>query len=305
MRHREKGFGMIADDFPPHLLPFEVRQPIRQTVPLIFNSPHSGAIYPPGMVARSRLSAKDLRRSEDVMVDALFDSAARFGAPQLIANFPRAWLDVNREPYELDPLLFRERLPAHANSRSARVAGGLGTIPRLISEHQPIYHTPPTLEDALSRIENIYRPYHETLRRLIGHTAGRFGHAILVDCHSMPSQGSTRETQERPDIVIGDRYGTSCNEAIALLLERQFDALGYRTTRNKPYAGGFITEHYGRPARGLHAVQIEINRGLYMSESTLRIHDGFDRLKADIEAVMGKMAAPDAFTHLAHAVAAE
>ncbi|MCJ8309555.1 MAG: N-formylglutamate amidohydrolase [Hyphomicrobiales bacterium] len=265
---------------------FRLHRPAEQRVPFVFNSPHSGRVYPSGFLAASKLSAIDIRRSEDVFVDELFAGVVELGAPLLAAQFPRAWLDVNREPYELDPKLFAETLPAHANSRSMRVAGGLGTVPRLVAENVEIYRKRPSLADAMGRIENVYRPYHATLRGLMARTSVTFGHAILVDCHSMPSNGARNEGQNRPDIIIGDRYGTSCNGDISRGLMRHFSELGYSVTRNKPYAGGFITEHYGRPLKGLHAVQIEINRGLYVNEKTLEPTVGFAALAEDIKTVI-------------------
>ena len=268
---------------------FLVKGPAQQRVPFVFNSPHSGCVYPSSLINSARLSAHELRGSEDVLVDELFASVVAIGAPLVAAQFPRVWLDVNREPFELDPLLFRERLPAHANVRSLRVAGGLGTIARLVREDVPIYKHPPSLEEAQNRIEKIYKPYHSALRSLIGETARQFGHCVLVDCHSMPSSQGRRAGKVDADIVIGDRYGTSCDGAISRELCDRFTALGYRVSRNKPYAGGFITEHYGRPLKGLHAVQIEINRALYMDEKTLLPHDGFAQLQLHISRVISHL----------------
>ena len=234
----------------------------------------------------TRLSANEIRKSEDALVDHLFYGVVEIGAPLLAAQFPRAWLDVNREPYELDPKLFGDRLPGHANTQSMRVSGGLGTVPRLVAENLPIYSQKPSLEEALNRIELIYRPYHETMQRLMAQTAVKFGYAVLVDCHSMPSNGVKSVGKSRPDIIVGDRYGTSCNGDISREILHRFAELGYTVTRNKPYAGGFITEHYGRPLRGLHAVQIEINRGLYLNEKTYEPLAGFDALAEDIRKVM-------------------
>ncbi len=266
--------------------PFRLFAPAEQRIPYVFSSPHSGCIYPNSLMDASALSHHDIRRSEDVLVDRLFSSAVEIGAPLLAAQFPRAWLDVNREPYELDPKLFGERLPGHANTQSMRVTGGLGTIPRLVAENLPIYARKPSLNEALNRIETIYRPYHEALRRLMAQSAVKFGHAVLVDCHSMPSSGFKGQGRSRPDIIVGDRYGTSCAGEISREIVRRFSDLGYSVTRNKPYAGGFITEHYGRPLRGLHAVQIEINRGLYLNEQTYEPSAGFHRLAEDIRSVI-------------------
>jgi len=269
--------------------PFRISAPAEQRVPFVFNSPHSGRTYLRSFHEQTRLTPLQLRSSEDVLVDHLFACVVEIGAPLLTAEFPRAWLDVNREPYELDPKLFHEDLPAHANIRSIRVGGGLGTVPRIVAEDLPIYKTPPSLHEALLRIENIYRPYHETLRGLMAKSAVKFGYSVLVDCHSMPSASTGSQNDSRPDIIIGDRYGTSCNGEISREIMRRFSDLGYNVTRNKPYAGGFITEHYGRPLKGLHAVQIEINRGLYMNEKTLQPNGGFDLLAKDIRTAMAHL----------------
>ena len=268
---------------------FTISAPAEQRVPFVFNSPHSGRCYPHTFQAQTPLTNLQLRSSEDVLVDHLFASVVEIGAPLLSAEFPRAWLDVNREPYELDPKLFREPLPSHANIRSMRVSGGLGTIPRIVAENMPIYSTPPSLTEGLERIEQIYRPYHGALRNLMAQSAIRFGYAVLVDCHSMPSTITPGEKEPRADIIIGDRYGSSCDSEISQELIQRFSDLGYNTTRNKPYAGGFITEHYGRPLKGLHAIQIEINRALYMNEQTLLPHEGFSALYEDIRSVMAHL----------------
>lgn len=289
----------------PDLPAFKIYAPAEQRVPFIFNSPHSGRCYPDSLLAASRLSAHDLRRSEDVFVDRLFACAVELGAPVLAAQFPRAWLDVNREPYELDPKLFSQSLPAHANSRSMRVAGGLGTIPRLVAENFAIFAEKQDLDDAIWRIESIYRPYHEALRKLMARSTVAFGHAVLVDCHSMPSSGARGESRSRPDIIVGDRYGTSCNGDISREIMHRFSELGYSVTRNKPYAGGFITEHYGRPLKGLHAVQIEINRSLYVNETTLEPTAGFDALAADIRTVVSHLVSLPDSSFGAASIAAE
>lgn len=271
---------MIEDSFSDHR-PFEIRLPAEQTVPFVFNSPHSGRDYPEEFLSASRLDRHSIRRSEDYYVDQLFDAAPQIGAPLLAAHFPRAFIDVNREPYELDPRMFEGRVPSFINANSMRVAGGLGTIPRLVAENMEIYGQRLSMEDGLERIDRFYRPYHDRLRGLLVKTHSRFGYGVLVDCHSMPANAQTG-SPERPDFVIGDRYGTSATEALSRLAVSILQDLGYTVTRNKPYAGGFITEHYGRPARGLHAIQIEINRGLYVNEQTFEKTNGFAGLSSDL-----------------------
>ncbi|QOF70270.1 N-formylglutamate amidohydrolase [Aminobacter sp. SR38] len=282
-----------AEDF-AELPPFEVRTSAEQRVPFVFNSPHSGRCYPDRFLAMSRLDAVAIRRSEDCYVDELFGAAVALGAPMLTAHFPRAYLDVNREPWELDPRMFAEPVPPFANVRSARVAGGLGTVPKLVGEGLDIYPGRLPLSEAIGRIESVYKPYHETLKRLVTRTHARFGYAVLVDCHSMPASVRLGDNGTRPDFIVGDRFGTSAASALSERAIGLLAAMGYAVAHNKPYAGGFITEHYGRPARKLHALQIEINRGLYMDERTFKKSAGFYALADDLARFSGDlMAMPD------------
>lgn len=279
MRDEVSGPESAQEVMPPAC---EINLPQEQTIPFIFNSPHSGRFYPPDFLAATCLDRQEIRRSEDLLIDRLFQPVVRLGAPLMSAVYPRAYLDVNREPYELDPKMFAGRLPSFANIRSLRVAGGLGTIPRVVSDTANIYKGPLAVEEALGRIERIYRPYHDTLRHLLAQTHVAFGIAVLIDCHSMPSNIRGGPNRARPDFVLGDRFGTSCLPELTDCAATALHALGYSVCRNKPYAGGFITEHYGRPARGLHALQIEINRALYMDEHSLKPHYGFERLSCDL-----------------------
>jgi N-formylglutamate amidohydrolase len=274
--------------------PFTLIEPAQQRVPFVFNSPHSGRNYRPQFLALTRLDRAAIRKSEDFRVDELFAGAVAQGCPLLTANFPRAFLDVNREPYELDPAMFEGVLPSFANTRSVRVAGGLGTIARIVSETEEIYLGRICIADGLERIETIYKPYHAALRTLLTRTHARFGHAVLVDCHSMPSTRDGASRRIRPDFVLGDRYGTSCAAQITWAAAQFLSELGYNVEINKPYAGGFITEHYGRPHHGLHALQVEVNRGLYMNEASLAKNPGFDKVAADICKFVGRLVAvPD------------
>src|SRR3954454_15187746 len=265
----------VEPEFEP---PFVVAEPSRHAIPFVFNAPHAGAVYPAAFLKDSRLDAVALRRSEDAFVDVLFADMVSLGAPFMTARFPRAYLDVNREPYELDPRMFDGRLPPFANTRSMRVAGGLGTIPRVVADGQEIYRARLTVDEGLRRIEWLYKPYHRALRQLVHRTARAFGHAVLIDCHSMPSTSLARDDAVKADIVLGVRYGTSCATALTDLVEVALRERGYAVVRNKPYAGGFITEHYGEPALGRHALQIEISRSLYMDERTLAPKSGFEGL---------------------------
>ncbi|WP_454851661.1 N-formylglutamate amidohydrolase [Rhizobium binxianense] len=269
---------------------FEIREPVSQTIPFVYNSPHSGRIYPPEFIAQSRLEGIAIRRSEDHYVDELFGSAVELGAPLLLANFPRAYLDVNREPYELDPRMFDGLLPPYANINSLRVAGGLGTIPRIVAENMEIYARRLPVQEGLDRVEAVYKPYHAALRRLIARTHVQFGFGVLIDCHSMPGNVRVSGSNQRPDFIIGDRYGTSASAELSRAAVGILEEMGFTAIRNKPYAGGFITEHYGRPSRGLHALQIEVNRSLYIDELTLEKRPDFLTVAAAVTSFMREMA---------------
>ena len=284
---------------------FEIVEPHEAAIPFVFCSPHSGRDYPSDLLAATRLDGEAIRRSEDIFVDDLFAFAPALGAPLIRARFPRAYLDVNREPFELDPKMFAGNLPGFANTASLRVAGGLGTIPRIVAENEEIYRGMLPVAAALGRIEDIYRPFHDSLEALLLRTRDRFGLAILIDCHSMPSSVRALPGGRRPDIVLGDRYGTSASSRFVAMATTHLAAFGFDVARNKPYAGGFITEHYGRPGHGLHAIQVEINRGLYADESRFTPHHGFARLKEQLAAVLERFAADVAAECAARPAAAE
>ena len=278
----------VRDELDP---PFEIQEPANLAGPVLFNSPHSGSVYPRGFLQSSRLDLATLRRSEDSYVDGLIGGVVGRGYPLMRAHFPRCFVDVNREPYELDPRMFDGRLPSFANTRSMRVAGGLGTVARVVGDAQEIYEQRIPVDEAMRRIESLYKPYHRALRRLFTRVQRAFGAAVLVDCHSMPSSAGQKDERPRPDFVIGDRYGTSCVPLVAECVDRVLRGMGYTVSRNKPYAGGFITEHYGNPAVGLHAVQLEINRALYMDERRYERSAAFGRLAADLIRLADRLAA--------------
>jgi N-formylglutamate amidohydrolase len=269
--------------------PFEAIEPAECRGPVLFNSPHSGRIYPRAFLLTSRLDIATLRRSEDSFVDDLIAGLVTRGHPIMRAHFPRCYVDVNREPYELDPRMFDGRLPSFANTRSMRVAGGLGTVARVVGDAQEIYDQRISVSEALQRIDSLYKPYHRALRRLFTRLHRDFGAAILVDVHSMPSATGGRDDRPRADVVIGDRYGTSCVGLVAETVEQTLRGFGYAVSRNKPYAGGFITEHYGNPATGLHAIQLEINRALYMDERRYERSDTFDRLAGELAVLADRL----------------
>lgn len=270
---------------------FETIRPHKAVAPLVFNSAHSGRDYPERFVDLTRLDRLSIRQSEDAYVDDLFARAPHMGAPLLRAHFPRAYLDVNREPYELDPTMFIETLPERYNTGSPRVAAGLGTLARVVAENKPIYRERLTVEDARMRIEGIYLPYHATLQKLLSNTLSEFGVAILVDCHSMPRLSRSGD-RSPPDIVLGDRYGTACAASVIDLAETIFVSAGLKVARNRPYAGGHTTRTYGRPQYGVHALQIEISRHLYMNEASLKPNEDF----ATMQNLMTRLI--DAFMHI-------
>jgi N-formylglutamate amidohydrolase len=250
--------------------------------PVVFASPHSGRLYPDDMMAA--LDGVAIRRSEDAFVDSLVEAGPELGAALISARLARAYIDVNREPFELDPAMFADELPEFARGRSARVAAGLGAIARVVSEGQEIYARKLTFAEARARIDRAHAPYHAALARLLGEAHAAHGFAILIDWHSMPAAAARAAGRDLAcDIVLGDRFGAACSGEVTRCVERELEALGYRVARNAPYAGGYTTEHYGRPARRTHALQIEINRALYLDEATLEPTAGFGRLKDDLE----------------------
>ena len=268
---------------------FEILAPAQWVSPIVYNSPHSGSFSPEEFLHQSRLSENALRQSEDSFVDELFQSCLDQGAPLLRSKVSRSYIDLNREPYELDPRMFLEDLPGYMNSGSPRVASGLGTIPKIVAEGEEIYRGKIKLSDAMERINKIYRPYHRTLAALLEEVYGATQFSLLMDCHSMPSSAVRNlKSHHEPqiDIVLGDRYGSSCNRELSSEIEKMFAAEGFHVVRNRPYAGGFITETHGSPQHNRHALQIEINRALYMDETRIEKNRGFAQVKAAIARVL-------------------
>ena len=272
--------------------PFEIAAPPHWSAPVVFNSPHSGRHYMREFLRQTRLSPLALRKSEDCFVDELFLSCVSHGAPLLRAHVPRSFIDLNREAYELDPRMFTGDLPGYANTSSPRVASGLGTIPRVVAEGEDIYRARLPFSEALSRIERIYLPYHRALQGLTDAVMAKVGEVLLVDCHSMPASATHHvlpPSHGPVDVVLGDRFGASCGGGVAALVEDLLRAQGLRVLRNKPYAGGFITQNHGAPLRGRHALQVEINRALYLDEVTLARTANFAPLRHSLETVMARL----------------
>jgi N-formylglutamate amidohydrolase len=273
--------------------PYRLTQADAAATPVICASPHSGRIYPLAMMAASQLDRRAIRRSEDAHVDDLIAAAPGFGHSLIAAQFARAFIDVNREPWELDPAMFEDELPAFAKARTARVAAGLGSIARIVCEGQEIYARKLTFAEAEDRVRQVHQPYHAALTALIAETKAARGLAILIDWHSMPAAAASGRNGEPCDFVLGDRFGAACANAVPDLVERELSAMGYRVARNTPYAGGYTTEHYGRPGRKVHALQIEINRALYFDEGAMQLTEGFATLQRDLQRLFAALAAQD------------
>src|SRR5215831_12348939 len=267
----------------------DLKRPVTRRLPLVLASPHSGAEYPADLLAASRLDPLALRRSEDSFVDQLFGPAPQLGAPLLSARFPRAYLDVNREAYELDPTMFSDALPKFVNAGSPRVRIGLGTIARIVASGEEIYADKLRFAEAQQRIERLYRPYHRVLRGLVEETEALFGGCLLVDCHSMPSGVDSICERSGADIVLGDYHGSACAPQFVEAARRFLVERGFAVAINAPYAGGFTTGHYGRPGEQRHALQIEVNRALYMNERDYQRKAYFPQLAQDLAELIGRL----------------
>ncbi|WP_118135213.1 N-formylglutamate amidohydrolase [Oceanicella sp. SM1341] len=269
---------------------FILHEPERLTSCAVFSSPHSGRHYPDSFTRRARLTPLQLRLSEDAYVDRLYADAPGQGAPLLCAVMPRAWLDLNRGPTEMDPALVQGVRSAGLNPR---VAAGLGVVPRVVAEGMPIYTGKITAADAQARVADFHLPYHDTLAGLIETARRRFGIAVLFDCHSMPSdalRSFAGVRSRRPEIVLGDRYGASAAPWVTDATQEAFEAAGFQVARNTPFAGGYITQRHGRPQRGLHAVQIEIDRGLYLDEIAIAPGEGYPETLTRMQGVVAALA---------------
>lgn len=264
---------------------YNLRLPKTVTNPVVFSSPHSGRDYPADFVRKSILSELHLRSSEDAFVDELFDGVVEYGSPFLAAKAPRAYVDLNRGPEEFDPSVIEG---ANTPYNNPRIASGLGVIPRVVSEGRQIQEGKLTMDEALMRIRDVYHPYHNFLMELMTQAKLRFGIALLIDCHSMPSdalQNAMAPGGQRPDIILGNRFGASASTPVFEIVEAAFKRQGFIVGRNTPFAGGHITQKYGSPSKGHHVVQVEINRGLYMDEGKIMKTIHFDDLRVRLSDV--------------------
>lgn len=273
------------------IAPYRLIEPARLTTGAVFDSPHSGNSYPPALLARTRLDGLRLRASEDALVDRLFFSSVRFGAPLLAATLPRAWVDLNRGPAELDPALIAG---IRAPVLNPRVAAGLGVVPRLVAEGAAIYDGKLTLAEAEERIRTAHTPYHAKLGELLTRARATFGVAILFDCHSMPSEALRAAPRVRgrvPEIVLGDRFGASAARGVVATTQQAFEEAGFVVARNAPFAGGHIVRSHGRPSHGVHAIQVEIDRGLYLDQRRIEPNSAFDEIAGRLGQVIAMLVA--------------
>lgn len=267
-----------------------VTYPSLRTTAAVFASPHSGRDYAWGFLRRSVLDSRMIRSSEDAFVDDLFASVPSHGAPFLTLDVPRAFVDVNRGPEELDPALIRG---VEKRGHNPRVASGLGVIPRVVAGGRQIYRGKIPLAEAEARLKAHWHPYHARLKSLMSEAHTLFGQALLVDCHSMPHEAIEslcRGRREKPEIVLGDRFGASADGDLVDEIEAAFRAEGFKVGRNTPFAGAYTTQHYGRPSRGHHAIQVEIDRSLYMNEDKLTPNGNFLSMKDALDRIVAKIA---------------
>lgn len=268
---------------------YKLDRPESRTSCVVFASPHSGNDYPDWFLQRSVLNAHSIRSSEDAFVDRLFDQASTFGAPLLRARVPRACVDFNRSADELDPALISG---VRGVGNNPRVASGLGVIPRVVSNGRAIYRGKIRLDEAETRLEAYWRPYHKALQSLLNESLAKFGQAILLDCHSMPREALDALRTSggtRPEIVLGDRFGTSASSEIVEQVEAAFAGAGFTVSRNAPFAGAYVTQHYGRLGRNQHAIQIEIDRSIYMDEKLIQPHSGFEEVRSRLQKVIAEV----------------
>ena len=271
---------------------FALYEPVELTSCVVFASPHSGRGYSLEFLDQSRLDSHAIRASEDAFVDHLFQLVTDFGAPLLAACAPRAYVDLNRACDELDPALI---YGVRSVGLNARVAAGLGVVPRVVAIGRPIYNGKISMQEAQARLQDIWHPYHQRLQALLDATRAKFGHVVLIDCHSMPHLAVNMEKRsDTPaQIILGDRFGAAADGEVVDQVQAAFVTAGFRVARNNPFAGAYIGQHYGKPQRSQHVIQIEIDRSLYMNEAAIEPLQSFDAFQARLRLVIAKIAGLD------------
>lgn len=269
--------------------PVEINYPEDWSLPVVFSSPHSGSYYPDSFLKQTCLDILSLRQSEDFLVDELFSAAPQCGAPLIKSNYPRAYCDPNRQAYELDPDMFNGPLPKQVITCSTRISAGIGTIPKVVSAGTNIYSSLLTFEEAVTRLNLCYFPYHAALKKLLADGVKKFGKILLIDCHSMPTFNTKRTRPRLADFILGDRYGSTCPSKYSAHIAKKLSSFGHSVAYNSPYAGGFITQHYGKMNKNIHALQIEVNRDLYMQQCSVTATDDMPELKRQLSEMIGNI----------------
>ena len=264
----------------------EVRAPEGEAVPLVIDSPHSGDVCPAGFDPRL---AERWRMSADAFVDELFASAPRHGATLLRAMFPRAFIDVNRSPLDLDEAMLEERWPEPL-APSDKARRGIGLIASRDATG-PMYERKLLVGEVRHRLDTCYWPYHRMLQRILDTAHRDAGVVYHLDCHSMKPPVSGRTSSRSLDFCLGDRDGSSAAREFTRFVAETIRDLGYHVEVNDPYKGVELVRRYSDPARGRHSVQIEVNRALYMDPRRVVRHEGFARLRADMDRLIRRVAA--------------
>ena len=273
--------------------PFILYEPAQLTSSIVFATPHSGRNYSQDFLDRIILDAHAIRASEDAFVDQLFLSVTAVGAPLLAALVPRAFVDLNRSCEELDPALIEG---VRSTGSSARVTSGLGVVPRVVGAGRSIYHGKISMVEAQARLQDVWYPYHQRLQVLLDATRTKFGHVVLIDCHSMPHEAANPGLRSKtsPEIVVGDRFGAAADLKVTDCVQAAFTDAGFRVSRNMPFAGAYISQHYGKPKRGQHVIQIEIDRSLYLDEASIEPLPSFADFQTRLHTVIEKIVALEA-----------
>lgn len=243
---------------------FDRHGPVEPWSPVVISVPHAGRDYPSAVLDRSRAPLSVVQRLEDRFADLLVQPLIARGHSVIVARVPRAVIDLNRQEREIDPLVVRSLPHNYPVIASAKVQGGLGLFPRRLQGVGELWRRPIEWGEAAWRIEHLHRPYHAALSAMMQRARAAFGHAILLDVHSMPTLPESPGASAQPRVVLGDRFGQSASGRLMALADGLFSGAGYATAQNHPYPGNYLIERHGRPIEGFHALQLEIDRGLYL-----------------------------------------
>ncbi|CAI3941520.1 N-formylglutamate amidohydrolase (HutG) [Commensalibacter communis] len=267
---------------PPFSEPFLIQRPhTTPSYPILISSPHSGMEYDSHLLSLCRLSLDELRKSEDSYVNLLLEHVSQYGVTFLQTCLPRIFCDLNREAWELDPDLFKEPLPEWCHTNSPQVKRGLGTVHKISNNGKQIYKYYLSFPKIKQRIETYWFSYHQQIQGFIQKNCEGNGGCIILDIHSMPSM--PKRNPYYADIVLGDGFSLTCSPTLINNSQKFFTDKGLKVSKNIPYAGGYITRHYGNPHQNVHVMQIEINKSLYMDEDSFELHNGFSKLQSILD----------------------